>query len=414
MKLSTLSMFSLLSLTTIAQPVTVSTGPQALQQVRYRLIDDAQTMAALTDWDIAFEITGITGSVLVNTAKGMRVFKAPYTLAQWAELDTAGLAANWPEQHNSETNWSSGALNQGLTANPFDLGWGIYNFTTNNVAGDSLFVLALADGQYKKFAVNGFASATNSFTFTLAALDGSNEQVGNLVRSDFAGKNFGYWSFTTGAAVDPEPLASEWDLLFTKYSAFVTQPFPAYYPVVGALQNREVEALQVDGVPSVDVQWTNQTLGTDMNIVGYDWKNFNMTTFQWEYAQDRTYFVKDRAANVWKLVFTAYGGNATGNITFTKELISATSVAEGQTPQAFILAPNPASQGNVNLVIDTQVPQLLLNIHDASGRLVREELLTGLGGLVQRTIDLNGLGKGLYVIRLQGEGLSSSSRLVIE
>ena len=163
MKLSTLSMFSLLSLTTIAQPVTVSTGPQALQQVRYRLIDDAQTMAALTDWDIAFEITGITGSVLVNTAKGMRVFKAPYTLAQWAELDTAGLAANWPEQHNSETNWSSGALNQGLTANPFDLGWGIYNFTTNNVAGDSLFVLAMADGQYKKFAVNGFASVTNSF-----------------------------------------------------------------------------------------------------------------------------------------------------------------------------------------------------------------------------------------------------------
>jgi hypothetical protein len=139
-----------------------------------------------------------------------------------------------------------------------------------------------------------------------------------------------------------------------------------------------------------------------------------MTTFQWEYALDRTYFVKDRAANIWKLVFTTYGGNATGDITFTKELISATSVAEGQTPQAFILAPNPASQGNVNLVIDTQVPQLLLNIHDSSGRLVREELLTGLGGLVQRTIDLNGLGKGLYVIRLQGEGLSSSSRLVIE
>jgi hypothetical protein len=33
---------------------------------------------------------------------------------------------------------------------------------------------------------------------------------------------------------------------------------------------------------------------------------------------------------------------------------------------------------------------------------------------VQRTIDLNGLGKGFYVLRLQGEGLSSSSRLVIE
>jgi len=414
MKLYTLLVCSFLSLTTVAQTVIVPTGPQALQQVRYRLTDDAQTAAPLADWDLAFEITGITGSVLVNTAKGMRVFKAPYTVAQWAQLDTAGLAANWPEQHNSETNWSSGALNQGLTANPFDLGWGIYNFTTNNIAGDSLFVLVMADGQYKKFVVNGFASATNSFTFTLASLDGANEQVGNLVRSDFAGKNFGYWSFTNGATSDPEPLATDWDLLFTKYSAFVTQPFPAFYPVVGVLQNRQVEALQVDGIPSNDVQWTNQTLGAEMNIIGYDWKNFNMTTFQWEYAQDRTYFVKDRAANIWKLVFTTYGGSATGNVTFTKEFITATSVAEGQASQAFVLAPNPASQGSVNVVIDAQVPQLLLNIHDASGRLVREELLTGLGGLVQRTIDLNGLGKGLYVLRLQGEGLNSSSRLVIE
>jgi len=414
MKFATLSCLTLLAASTVAQTVTVSTTPQNAEQVYYRLTDDAQTSAALADWDIAFEITGITGSVLVNTAKGMAVYKAPYTVAQWDQLDTAGLSAGWPEQQNSEINWSSGALNQGLSANPFDLGWGIYNPVDHSIAGDSLFVFRMADGAYKKFKVNGFVAATNSFTFTLADLDGGAEQVGTLNRTDFAGKNFGYYSLASSAAVDLEPLASDWDLLFTKYKAYVTQPFPTFYPTVGVLQNRQVLVQQVDGVPSVDAQWNSEAMNADMNIIGFDWKNFDQGTGTWTYAQDRTYFVKDRSSNIWKLVFTEYGGGATGTITFTKELVSALSVEEVAADQAFVLAPNPATQERVNLVIDTQVSQLRLNIHDASGRIVQEELLTGLGGLVQRTIQLNGLAKGLYIVRLQGQGINTAARLVVE
>ncbi|HRH69494.1 MAG TPA: T9SS type A sorting domain-containing protein [Flavobacteriales bacterium] len=414
MKLATLSCLTLFTTTAVAQTVTVSTTPQNAEQVYYRLTDDAQTSAVLADWDIAFEITGITGSVLVNTAKGMSVYKAPYTAAQWSELDTAGLAAGWPEQQNSEINWSSGALNQGLTSNPFDLGWGIYDPVGHNITGDSLFVFRMADGAYKKFVVNGFAALTNSFTFTLADLDGGAELVGTLDRSDFAGKNFGYYSFASSSTMDMEPLASDWDLLFTKYRGFVTQPFPAFYPVAGVLQNREVLVQQVDGVPPADAQWDGQAMSADMNIIGFDWKNFDQGTLTWTYATDRTYFVKDRSGNIWKLVFTEYGGGMTGTITFTKELVSALSVDEVAAGHAFVLAPNPVTQDRVNLVIDTQVSELLLNILDASGRIVHEELLTGLGGLAQRTIQLNGLGQGLYVVRLQGQGINTTDRLVVE
>lgn len=414
MKFATLSGLLLLTGSVAAQTVTVSTTPQNAEQVYYRLTDDAQTSAVLADWDLAFEITGITGSILVNTAKGMAVWKAPYAADQWEQLDTTGMAAGWPAQHNSEINWSSGALNQGLTSNPFDLGWGIYDFVDHSITGDSLFVFRMADGTYKKFLVNGFAAPTNSFTFTLADLDGGAEQVGTLDRSDFAGKNFGYYSFATSASLDMEPLASDWDLLFTKYIGFVTQPSPSYYPVAGVFQNREVTVQQVDGVPSADAQWDSGAMNADINIIGFDWKNFNMTTFVWEYAQDRTYFVKDRTGNIWKLVFTEYGGGTTGTMTFTKELVSALSVDENVTDRTFVLAPNPATQGRVNLVIDTEVSQLRLNIHDASGRIVHEELLTGLGGLVQRTVELDGLAKGLYVVRLQGHGVNATGRLVVE
>ncbi len=80
------------------------------------------------------ETTGITGSIRVNTAKdpfGIKVFKAPYSVAQWDQVDTAGLGSSWSPQQNSEIAWNSGALNQGLTSNPFDLGWGIYNQITH-------------------------------------------------------------------------------------------------------------------------------------------------------------------------------------------------------------------------------------------------------------------------------------------
>ena len=56
MKFATLSCLTLLAASTAAQTVTVSTTPQNAEQVYYRLTDDAQTSAALADWDIAFEI----------------------------------------------------------------------------------------------------------------------------------------------------------------------------------------------------------------------------------------------------------------------------------------------------------------------------------------------------------------------
>lgn len=414
MKFIALSGFSLVAAVSMAQTVTVSTAPQNAEQVFYRLSDDSRTAVQLSSWDIAFEVTGITGSVLVNTAKGMAVFKTPYAVAQWNELDTAGLQAGWPEQQNSEVNWSSGALNQGLTADPFDLGWGIYDFSDNSVTGDSIFVLRMADGSYKKFMVNGYAAPTNSFTFTLADLDGGSEQVGTLNRSAFAGKNFGYYSFALPGTLDLEPPAAGWDLLFTKYKAFVTQPVPAFYPVAGVLQNKQVTALQVDGVPVGQAQWEGGGLNSDMNIIGFDWKSFDMEILAWEFVQDRSYFVKDRSGNIWKLVFTGYGGGASGNFTFTKELVSALSLQEPGMQQAFVLAPNPVRDGNVDVLIDAAVAEARMDIIDAGGRIVREQPLTGLNGLVKRTVSLHGLSPGIYLVRLQGAGISAMSRLMVE
>ncbi len=413
MRLSTLPFAFLITAVATAQ-VTVTTGPGNTLQTYYSLQNDVVVSTALADWDLAFELTGITGSILVNTAKGHQVYKAPYAIAEWASLDTTGLQAGWPMQQNSETDWSSGALNQGLTADPFDLGWGVYNFVTHNIVGDSCFVLHTAAGDWKKLRIDGFTATSNSFGFTWADLDGSNEQMGTLVRSDYPGKNFAYYSLATNEALDLEPASADWDLLFTKYIGYVTSPFPTWYPVVGVMQNRMVPALQVDGVPTGSATFWGQEFSDDINVIGFDWKSFNQTTFQWEYAADRTYFVQDRAGSIWKLVFTAYGGSANGDITFNQELVGQASVNEHGVSSAITIAPNPVRGATANLILAGDMSSARLSIIDMNGRVVSEERLGSQSGLVQHPLDISALQAGLYVVRVQGQGIDTSVRLVKE
>jgi len=399
---------------TAQETVTVSTAAGNTEQLYYNLQNGStQALWQLSDWDLAFESTGITGAILLNTAKGHRLYKAPYAIGQWAAVDTAGLGNNWPVQYNSTSDWSSGAFNQGLTSNPFDLGWGIYNFTTHNITGDSLFILHTADGAWKKLRMDGFATVTTSFTFTMADLDGANQQVGTINRNAYVTKNFGYYSFATMSAVDLEPVAADWDLLFTKYNGFVPQPVPSIYPVTGVLQNKEVRVAQVDGIATNLAQWAGQALVSDIDVIGYDWKNFNMTTFMFEYAADRTYFVQDRNNNVWKLIFTGYGGGATGDITFTKELVSATSVEETNAPADLVVYPNPVVNGTLRIVLDGNVRSAQLSIHDMSGKLVLQQQVSGSGSLALLPVDVGTLQEGLYLVRLDAGTRSFTTRVVI-
>ncbi|HRH37300.1 MAG TPA: hypothetical protein PK760_03080, partial [Flavobacteriales bacterium] len=172
MKLSTLVIALAIPSFTFAQTaVTVTTAPGNAQQTYYSLENGVVSSPALAEWDLAFEVVGISGSIMANNAKGMLVYKTPYTVADWALVDTTGLAATWPAQYNSETDWSDGAFNHGHGGGMFDLGWGIYNPVTHNIAGDSCFVIKLADGSWKKFRMDGYAALTDAFSFTWADLD---------------------------------------------------------------------------------------------------------------------------------------------------------------------------------------------------------------------------------------------------
>jgi hypothetical protein len=410
MRFNTLVLAAVLTTATTAQTtVTVTTGAANATQTYYSLQNGEVAAAPLADWDLAFEITGFTSSIRVNTAKGLSVWETNAVVADWASVNTFD-ESNWTVIHNADTSWSVGALNHGNNLSEpggVNVGWGIYNMITHAIVGAKVYVIDLGGATYKKLRINSLLSGTYSFTY--ANLDGSDEVTTSLTKSAFTGKNFGYFSFTTGATLDPEPASASWDLLFTKYVGFV----PTAYPVAGVLQNKNVTALQVDGVPTNNAQWWGEEFSSEINIIGSDWKTFNMTTFQYDYAQDRTYFVQDRAGNIWKLVFIEYGGSSNGNMTFTRELMSGVGMEEVVT-STFAVFPNPVAQGTTRVVLDAPAAGVSLTVTDMKGRLVMQDNFNGNGGLTDRVLDVSSLRPGMYVAKLWGAGLNATARFVVE
>ena len=415
MKLATILIATLLSTVVLAQEsVTVTTAPGNTAQTFYSFQNGVQGSALLADWDLAFEITGFTASILVNTAKGLTVFETPAAVADWSAV-SAPDEASWTPIYNAETDWSEGALTHGNNLGEpdgFDVGWGTYSMVTHTIAGTRVYVVKSMDETYRKLRINSLMSGTYSFTY--ADLDGDNEQTTTLAKSNFTGKNFGYFSFSTGVTSDPEPATATWDLLFTKYTAIIPMPAPTPYGVSGVLLNKNVSALQVDGVDQAVADWNNAPFDTALNIIGYDWKVYDQVNNVYTYPADRTYFVEDLVGNIWKLIFTAYGGGSTGDMTFTQELVSATGIEESDPNADLVLYPNPAQGGRTQLVLERSVVNAGLSVMDMGGKLVLQQRVTGTGGLSLVPLDLSGLDKGLYLVRLDAANGTSSARVIVD
>lgn len=394
--------------------VTVSVAAQYADQVFYSLENDEQATNPLADWDLGFEINGFNSSILVNTAKGLTVYETPVAVDAWETLTTPDVE-NWTLISNSDQDWSAGALTHGNNLSEpmgFHLGWGEYSMDTHFVVGDKVYVIEVAPDVYIKLRIDALISGV--YTFTYADLDGGNEQAKELVKSEFAGKNFGYFNLTSGSTVDLEPAAASWDLLFTKYTAMVENEGEIIpYNATGVLQNKEVGAIEVDGVDPALATWAGAEFDPAINIVGYDWKSINMSTFLWDIDADRTYFVNDRAGNIWKIVFSAFGGSSTGDFTFSKELVSSVGFSE-TTIQELVVYPNPSRGGVLNMVLGSEVRNGQLSIVDLAGKLVKQQNVNGSGALSAVPVDLSGVQPGLYVVRLDAEGRTFSTRVVVE
>lgn len=389
----------------------VSVGPQYANQVYYSLTDGELEENALTAWDLAFDVTFFGVGIRANTVTGLEMVKYPGSIEDWGVVDTTGYAT-WAKLHDDPLVWENGALNTGSAG--FDVGWGGYNSVNHITTGHTIFIVKLANGTFKKLKIDNNASGTYNFTY--ADLDGENEVTTSIVKTDYAGKNFAYYSLQTETAFDFEPSNDSWDLVFGKYMDLA----PTIYGVTGIRQNYGIQVAQIDGISTNDSNLDDAiTVGfsSDINVIGHDWKTINMSTFQWEIAQDRTYIIKSVDNRYYKAIITAFSGSGSGNVTFSKEYIGdVVSVTEEVNGAGFFLYPNPISNdgSNLQMVIETyKAENLQIQITDLQGRVVKTMNQPVSGQLQTLNLDIAGVQAGIYHVSIISSTGVSTQKLIV-
>lgn len=398
-RLYTIIAVSLFSSFLVAQE-SVSIQPGYSHETYFSFTNGTVKSSPLESWDIAFEITGFSASIRVNTAIDISLYSVPgLGIADWGSVDTSGIES-WTPRNNSDQTWSVGAFNRSIEGgNDFDLGWGVYNPVTHVVEGDSLYVVSFSGITWKKLKINDLTSGT--YSFTIADLDGANEVTRSVSKAEFEGKNFGYYSFTGDSLVDQEPASADWDLVFHKYLSEIAPGI--YYAVSGVQMNLGITVAEVTGKSASEFTLEDTTgvlFDENISAIGNDWKSYDFMTATWAIQDSLTFFVKNRNEEIFQLTFTGFGGSATGEFQFEQtNLTNSIQLPSGVIQQA-VVAPNPIFE-TVNVLLDLEQPaSTQINILDLQGRTIHQHDAGTLSGFQQVSFSQPGLPAGLYLLRI--------------
>lgn len=403
---------------------TVSIGAQSVNSNWYSLSSGSLGTSPINNWDIAFQIGGLTDAgIRVNGANNVALFIYE---GDYANVDTTGM--EWNRVYNSATSWSTGAFNRGNdTSNMFDYGWGAYNPATHGIDGNKVYVIQLDETTFKKLQIvslSDYDTDPSSFkfeySFKYANLDGTDEVSTSVKKPDYEGYNFVYYSIVNDELLQREvELLTNWDLYFGKYIDMIENPMqPGVfmpYGVTGVLAGPSTQVAQVDGVADVASynDWFNAPYSSEINTIGSDWKGYNMTTHQYDIVTDRVYFVKTQFGEIWKLIFTNYGGSSTGDMTFTKELVSTLGVDHVEKAEV-VVYPNPATD-KVSFILNNMADNNAdITIMSVTGQIVYENTLLGNQNFEVKNIDISDLNAGVYFVKVKSGDQHLTKKMIVK
>ena len=370
--------------------------------VFYNLNTGDETVVNKESWDIGFTTTGFDASIITNETKGLKLYVYSNDTTQWNSVDTSGFNFETNQLYNSDENWENGAF-ANLNVNFPDYGWGEYNSDNHYLNGTRLFLLEMTDGTIYQIHIVQLTSG-GVFTVKIGSLGGANTTYTQIAKGDYDTKNFVYFDVANRSIADLEPSKDSWQLLFTKYNTEI-QP-GVYYPVSGVKVNKGLMVAERTGV-AVTNNDTNGLFWTDnITEIGYDWKTFNNSTFQYEITSDLSYFVKNEKGDVWKIWFTDYSG---GNYYFNVEKIAHNaSVKRFELLNARVY-PTPARD---HITIENSEAELAeINIYTLEGQLL---MSTEIGALEMQDMSVADMVPGFYIIRISSKNKQLVQRIIIE
>ena len=409
MKKITLALTLLTSMSFVFGQVSESVFLQAgyTNQSYYHLDNGEVTNVDNTNWDLAFDASSMGGSIRINGSYGTKLYLFG-DANSWSSVDTVGFS--WNEIINSDLSWSDGAFNS--NSNSFtDYGWGEYSMISHFISGKTVHIIKFLDGSCKKIQIEKLQSGTYHFKY--ANLDGSNEVDTTVSKSDYAGKNFGYYSIQNDSALDREPTADSWHLVFTKY---IKQLSPTYsMGVTGVLTNNGLEVAKAENVDVANADHNNFSFVPEINAIGYNWKSYDYLSDTYDIQDALCYFVKDNSDRILKLEFTGFDGSSTGGIHFNVNLTTATEIATYENDLLFRVYPNPSQGRQVSILYDIDQLDLKnsVDIYDMNGRIVKSFRLNS-NGFNDKRISLDNFEAGVYLISFKNGNEVIKRKLIVQ
>lgn len=405
--LSGIALFSI-ALSQAQTAETLSTGNGYVNSSFYSLENGEISNVSNTDWELSFSTSIYSTYIRINGGHGVELYTYPNgDTSDWATVDISGISG-WNSLYNSDENWDSGAFNASATGHP-NYGWGNYNNITHSVTGDSIFIVKTLNGTYKKLLIESFEGG--NWNFKYANIDGSSLVTESVSMANYTDKNYVYYSLDNATTIDREPDTGTWDFVVTKYQAW--QPQGSYYPSTGILLNKGLKAREARNVDVNVALWGDYSEEEKMNVIGADWKSFNMVTFSYDIEDDLSYFITDRAGNIWQIIMTGFdGSSAGGNVHFTKELISAVSIDENESINVGVY-PNPASTQVTFLYDNLSSEEATIKIYDINGRMVYSNQFFGTS-FNQHVLDVSSFSKGFYNVIIESNERIGTQKLIIE
>ncbi len=266
----------------------VAMEPNYKNQIWYRLSDNQIIKTNLrTDWDIAFESSATGYHIILNGANAVKVYKTNFTQLNQVN-DTTGLAikgqADMPSGNLDSTAFGNWPMNN--TVYIINRGY--------NEAGQLL-------GFYKMKMVS---QTTTNYTFEYGDIFGSQTFQATVNKNEE--NNFNAFSFTTNAQINIEPKKTEYDLCFTQYTYLFHEPLQ-YYQVTGVLNNRyNTRIAKISNKPFSEITINDtlgKTFGNNRDVIGYDWKTFNLNNNLFTVDVTRCYIINDSKGFYYKLHF---------------------------------------------------------------------------------------------------------------
>jgi hypothetical protein len=413
----------------VTEKDTIVLGPNYINEIWYNLDSGVIQTADKDNWDIAFQ-TGQKGAIWINGQKGERAWVVPgKTIDDFSKsVDTTGMDQTWEYHTNSDENWDIGAFNLGMDGyeSDGDFGWGSYDLSSHAITGTKIFIIKIDKKTYKKFMIESLFGSEYSFSY--ANLDGSDESIGVIKKSDFKNKNFAYFSFSENKSIDREPINKEWQLLFGKYEALIDngQGGTMPYYLTGIRHNFNVKVAKLTGVDPKTVAppaFITENFNTKITAIGADWKKYNSTNSTYEIPSDLVYFLTTDTLGtpkpkIYRIVFKEFTGSTLGQIIFEKEELPMSVIEKDGKPLGnFSVYPNLISTNdNLNVVYELyeNTQYIKIAIYSSTGDIVYSANENAVPGL--NTININNLNvcAGMYLVTFEVNGKIGTEKLLVK